>query len=189
MSNRDYLRNKVQAMPKKIDGVVICIGPTISNFNNVVNTHQFNTASSYISRSKNCPINRGDMGRETEFIDNTIRLNSGLASGYDNCNVKTLTRPYVFKRDGPKAIVCFYRPSTDFSRNATKPWVGDYNVLPSNIGSFKTGGAVPSHVNRSIQNRGNPRIGHPVFYAGPQPSFGNYFALKINRPTLFNIKG
>lgn len=158
---------------------------TISNFNN---------SSSRTSLLRNCPVNTGDMERPSVFVDNTIKLNSGVASLLRGCPTPatSLTAAY----HGPKNIACFYRPYTDFTRNTSKPWIGRPIVLPVNLGSYKVGGATPwtkfNTTNATSTHHGNAILGHKYPYSGRflnADSYNNYTAMKINRPTLFNIKG
>jgi hypothetical protein len=170
-----------------------CLGTSV----NVLN---FNNASSRTSLLRNCPINRGESERPSVFVDNTIRLNSGVPSLFiqptstQTIPLQCLTSAY----HGPKNIACFYRPFTDFTRNTTKPWIGTPYVdgmLPFNTTSLKLGGPTPSKkfniLNATPENHGNPNIGRKYPYAGSRlnaDAYGGYVAAKINRATLFNIK-
>ena len=152
----------------------------------------FNTSSSNTLRIKSCPASRGNIETPSLFVDNTIRLSSGVPSLLNPCcnpNVPVLTRAYNRKTDGPKTFFKVYQP---FSRNTTKPWVGSYGIEPGfNIGATKIGGYVPirSLMNNVMPKHGNPMMEHQYNYEGRRPLYGNYVALKIDRPTLFNIKG
>jgi len=162
------------------------LDPTVAVISN------FNTASSNTLTIQSCPASRGDMGAPSLFVDNTIRLSSGVPSLLRPCcdpSVPTLTRAYNRKRDGAKTFYCAYQP---FARNTSKPWVGSYGIEPGfNIGATKIGGYVPvrSLDNAVMPKHGNPMMDHVWHYEGRRVLIGNYVALKIDRPTLFNVKG
>jgi hypothetical protein len=199
MSSRDYLRNKMEAMPKKMDdgifrkcklenfatsGYFGYDGSTLSKYNPSSCKTLFNVS---------CPSSRGDMGAPSLFVDNTIRLNSGVSSLLNPCcdpNIAVLTKAYNSKKDPAKTFFSFYKP---FTRTVNKPWVGPqgYQVQPFNVGNKKVGGYVPirSLMNNVMPKHGNPLVGLRYNYQGRLPLYGNYVALKIDRPTLFNIKG
>jgi hypothetical protein len=180
------------------------IGTAILTFNgstnNIVTISNFNNASSRTSLLRNCPINRGESERPTVFVDNTIRLSSGVPSLFiqptstQTIPLQCLTAAY----HGPKNIACFYRPYTDFTRNTNKPWIGTPyadGMLPFNTTSLKLGGPTPSKkfnvLNATPEHHGNPMIGRKFPYAGRNlnpNAYGGYVAAKINRATLFNIK-
>jgi len=158
------------------------VAPRISNFN---------TASSNTLRIQSCPASRGDIEAPSMFVDNTIRLSSGVPSLLRPCcnpGVPVLTKPYNRKRDPAKTFYCAYQP---FTRNTSKPWVGSYNTGPLNVGSTKIGGYVPvlSLNNLVMPKHGNSMMDHQHNYEGRRVLIGNYVALKIDRPTLFNVKG
>lgn len=176
-------------------------GGSGTSTNNIVTISNFNNASSRTSLLRNCPINRGQSERPSVFVDNTIRLNSGVPSLFikptstQTTPLQCLTAAY----HGSKNIACFYRPFTDFTRNTNKPWIGTPYVdgmLPFNTTSLKLGGPTPSKkfnvLNATPEHHGNPSIGRKFPYAGRNlnwDAYGGYVAAKINRPTLFNIKG
>jgi len=156
-----------------------------------VTISNFNTASSRTLKIKSCPAELGNIEAPSMFVDNTIRLSSGVSSLLQSptCCNSVLTRAYNRKTDAPKTFFKVYQP---FSRNTTKPWVGSYGIEPGfNIGATKIGGYVPirSLMNNVMPKHGNPMMEHQYNYEGRKPLYGNYIALKIDRPTLFNIKG
>ena len=158
-----------------------------------VTISNFNTASSNTLRIQSCPASYGDIEAPSLFVDNTIRLSSGVPSLLNPCcnpGVPVLTKPYNRKRDPAKTFFKVYQP---FTRNTSKPWVGPqgYKVQPFNVTSAaKIGGYVPvlSLDNSVMPKHGNSLMDHQYNYQGRQPSIGNYVALKIDRPTLFNVK-
>ena len=159
-----------------------------------VTISNFNTSSSRTLKIKSCPAELGNIEAPSLFVDNTIRLSSGVPSLLNPCcnpNVPVLTRAYNHKKDGPKTFFKVYQP---FSRNISKPWIGPqgYEVQPFNVTSArKIGGYVPilSLNNSVMPKHGNPMMDHQYNYQGRKTLYGNYVALKIDRPTLFNIKG
>jgi hypothetical protein len=171
-----------------------CLGTSV----NILN---FNNASSHTSLIRNCPINRGESETPSVFVDNTIRLSSGVPSLFiqPTSTQKTPLQCLTSAYHGPKNIACFYRPFTDFTRNTNKPWIGTPYVdgmLPFNTTSLKLGGPTPwtkfNVLNATPEHHGNPSIGRKFPYAGRKlnwDAYGGYVAAKINRATLFNIKG
>jgi hypothetical protein len=157
-----------------------------------VTINNFNTASSRTLKIKSCPAELGNIEEPSMFVDNTIRLSSGVPSLLNPCcNPNVPARAYNRKTDGPKTFFKVYQP---FSRNVTKPWIGPqgYEVQPFNVtNARKIGGYVPilSLNNSVMPKHGNPMMEHEWHYEGRRPLYGNYVALKIDRPTLFNIKG
>lgn len=163
-----------------------------------VNILNFNNASSWTSSLKNCPINRGDTEKPTAFVDNTIRLNSGVPSLFSSPTSsqtipsQCLTTAY----HGPKNIVRIYNPKVDYSRVVNKPWIGTPYVdgmLPFNTTSLKLGGPTPwkklTILEQMPASRGNPNIGHICRYTGRVISNVPIGLVnRVNKPTLFNIK-
>jgi hypothetical protein len=195
MSCRDYLKNKMAALPKVV--TVPSGGRKSIPCNPNINSSNW----SYPSAS-----DRGRLIKACEDatgVDNGYPLYAGeskrkLAGGYNNGSNLLGTDACKYPNNAPvfrgtKNLIQVYKP---ISPHATKNFFmrSPPEFQSPGVDSVKVGQWVASkfvsfpYVEK---HRGNPNVGHRFPYGGRNgvhDIYGNWVVAKINRATLFNIK-